>query len=246
MNAPLDQSTRQQLLARAARCYRNAGQEQDACRCLESAGDYSAAGLMHEQAARWSEAATCFEQAGQWPLAARCFLAAEQPQEAARCYLAADNPLEAAWVLAHHAHRFDAARAALANFKPQEPEQVLAHMLAMARCAVPAKNGEAGRLLRQVYLRLNELREGAGRNRIMNWAFALADEAMDRPDLVMELMATAWNADIDTRNQWESWAKRRLGSTEVITLLEQANETNTSDTTPMAGKTNNNQENTPS
>lgn len=212
-----DRDSRAQLLARAARCYRSAGQELDACRCLVQAGDFSAAGFIHEQAKRWGEAADCFEHARQWPLAARCFLAAGLPLDAARNHLTAGNPLEAAWVLAHHAHQFERARAALAGFTAQGAEQEIALLLALARCAAPRKGAEAGRLLRQTCARLGELNEN--HNRVMTWAYALSHEVLDRPDLTMELMTAAWNAGIDTRDRWERWAKQRLGSADGIGLL---------------------------
>lgn len=210
---------REQLLARAAQCYRSAGLEQDACRCLERAGNFSGAGQIHEQAERWSEAAHCFEQARQWPLAARCFLAAGMPEDGARSQLAAGNHLEAAWAYAHHAHRFEAARAALIGYAATGAEQELALLLAQARCAVPQKGGVAARLLHQVCARLGELAEGSGRKRVIDWAFALGHEVLDRPDLMIELMCAACGANIDIRERWESWARQRLGGTEGMAGL---------------------------
>ncbi|VFN02285.1 MAG: hypothetical protein BECKG1743D_GA0114223_105604 [Candidatus Kentron sp. G] len=148
---------RKQLLARAAHCYRGAGLMDDACRCLERADSYHAAATLHEEAGRWEPAAHCFERIGQWPQAARCYLRAGLPTDSARCHLAGNNPLTGAWILAHHAHRFDCARAALAHVTPEGPWQELALLLAEARCELPRRPRQAERALGRLFVRLREL-----------------------------------------------------------------------------------------
>lgn len=224
--------TRAQLLARAAHCYQSAGQERDACRCLEQAGQFGAAGNLHEQAGRWPEAAQCFRQAKQWPQAAHCFLQAGLPDEAARSQLAAGNPLEAAWILAHHAQQWHAARSALATFTPADAEQQLALLLLQARCAVAERGNQASRLVRQVCTRLGELQVGSNHQRVMTWAYILCHEVLDRPDLTQELLACAWQTGIDTRTRWEHWAQQRLGNTEVLGLLTSPDHPNLEEATP--------------
>ncbi len=212
---------RKRLLARAARCYRRAGQENDACRCLERAGDFAAAAHIHEHAGRWMQAGQCFEYARLWPLAARCFLNAELPLDAARCQQEADNFLEAAWILAHHARRYSRSRAVLKDFKPEGAGQELAFLLVRARCATARKNGGAGAVVRRVLPRLSELVPGPDRDRVMNWSFILTHAVLDRPDLTNELFAAAWHAGIDVRKRWEGWAEQRLGSSECLAFLEE-------------------------
>nr|VFK60933.1 MAG: hypothetical protein BECKTUN1418D_GA0071000_11395 [Candidatus Kentron sp. TUN] len=146
-----------QLLSRAAHCYREAGLDDDACRCLEGADNYYAAATLHEQAERWESAARCFEKTEQWPRAARCYFLARRPMDSARCHLADDNPLTAAWILAHHAHRFEHARAILTEFTPAGYWQELTLMLAEARCTLPQQPVRAECALHRLFIRLREL-----------------------------------------------------------------------------------------
>lgn len=220
MSSSLAVLDRRQLLARAARCYRDAGRLADACRCFEARGDFATAGRLYEEQPDWPAAARCYEQATQWDAAARCHLAAGMPLDAARCHLAADNPLAAGWLLAHRAHRYAHARSVLARVRCETVDEELALLLARARCAAPKQPAEAGRALRAVLPRLAELHPGAGRDQVMNWAFALASEVLDRPDLTLELLTTAWDAGIDSRSRGEQWARQRLGDCSMLGLLE--------------------------
>ena len=217
-----EKPTREELLVHAARCFRNARLDRDACRCLEAAARYNESALIHRQMSRWAEAARCFEGANNWGAASRCHLEDGRPAEAARCLLSAGDPLEAAWVLAHLAHRYDQARAALARFNPED--QVPGQSV---RCDGPRKPAAAGRAVREVVGRLGEIDPGPGRDRVLEWALALAVDVLDRPDLASALFTAAGAAGVpDIHGRWETWAEDRLGTLEgVITEPEEEEET---------------------
>ncbi len=226
MSAENARPTRLELLSHAARCYRNARLEGDACRCLENAGKHGEAALLHQAAKRWRQAAGCYERAENWSNAARCHLEDRSPLEAARCLLEAGDPLEAGWVLAHLAHNYERARAMLANLQLESTELQLALTLARGRCALPRKSADAGRAVREVIRRVDQTTPGADRERVLKWAFTLAHDVMDRPDLTAALFAAVSEADIpDAEKHWERWAERRLGSAEgIFTAEEEARE----------------------
>jgi len=219
--------TRKELLVHAARCFRNARLDRDACRCLEAAARFGESALIHRQMSRWAEAARCFEEAENWRAAARCHLEDGQPAEAARCLISAGDPLEAGWILAHLAHRYDQARAVLARFSPDEPADGLARDLALGRCDTPRKPAAAGRAVRAVVRRLGDIDPGPGRDRVLEWALVLAVDVLDRPDLALALFTAAAAAGAsDIHGRWEAWAEDRLGTLEgVITEPEEEEET---------------------
>ena len=220
MSASTAALDREQLLAQAARCYRDAGCLADACRCFAARRDFATAARLYEELHDWLAAARCYEQATQWDAAARCHLAAGWPLAAVRCHLAAGNPLAAGWLLAHRAHRYAQARSVLARVRGETVEEELALLLARARCIAPKQPAAAGRALRALLPRLAELPAGRGCDQVMNWAFVLASEVLDRPDLTLELLTAAWDAGIDSRTRGEQWARQRLGDCAMLGLLE--------------------------
>lgn len=204
MSASAAALDREQLLAQAARCYRDAGCLADACRCFAARRDFATAARLYEELHDWLAAARCYEQATQW-------------DAAARCHLAAGNPLAAGWLLAH---RYTQARSVLARVRGETVDEELALLLARARCVAPKQPAAAGRALRALLPRLAELPAGRGGDQVMNWAFALASEVLDRPDLTLELLTAAWDAGIDSRTRGEQWARQRLGDCAMLGLLE--------------------------
>ncbi len=216
------QPTRQELLAHAARCYRNARLTLDACRCLEGAAEYGSAALIYQGIKNWAEAARCFEQDENWRAAARCHMENRRPGRAARCLIAGGEPLEAGWILAHHAHHYEHARAVLVDLQFDSPERSLALALARGRCDAPKNPVTAGRAVREVINRLNETAPGPDRDRMLDWAFTLTNQVMDRPDLAGALYAAAVEAGVpEAQQSWERWAGERLGSLEGIVAAEE-------------------------
>lgn len=204
------------LLSKAVACYWRANCNDDACRCLEKLGDFSGAAPWHERAGRWDRAARCFEQAGQWVAAARCYRQAGEPLEAARCLVHAGEWLEAGWLLAHEAHRPDRARAVLAKVNPRTTEEQLALALAQARCLAGNERYAAGNAVRRAADGLAQTAPGWGRERVFEWALALA-EVLDRPDLTAQLYAAAVDAAmLQAAEHWEKWALARLGNASGI------------------------------
>ncbi|MCP4661043.1 MAG: hypothetical protein GY856_37045 [bacterium] len=207
---------RQELLGKAARCYRSAGYLDGACRCLEAGGNLAAAGLLHEQAQRWADAARCFESSGHWDAAASCHLANGEPVDGARCLVTAGRQLEAGWIFAHEAHRYDRARATLAQVNPETPEQTLARDLVLARCEAAREHNPAGQAVQRATTELGRLSPGPVRTQVVEWALVVAD-VLDRPDLTAQLQAAAVAAGLpDSVQRWETWALARLGSAEGI------------------------------
>lgn len=222
MSREKSQSDREELLAHAARCYRQGGLKFDACRCLERLDRYGEAAFLHEAGKRWDDAARCFEQAKNWRGAARCHLENNQPRQAARCLQSARDPLEAALVLAHLARDFQQARAILADLSFDSPEQQLTLDLVRGRCDLHRNPAAAGRAVCQVIERLHETVPGPPRERVLNWAFILAHEVLNRPDLTSALFAAMAAAGIpDARQRWEHWAEARLESVEGIFAAEE-------------------------
>jgi tetratricopeptide (TPR) repeat protein len=219
-----------QLLAHAARCYRNAGLAADAVRCLERAGDWHGAALLHRDAGRWGRAADCFERAGRHAEAADCHLHAGRPAAAARSLELAGDPLGAGWVLAHLAGQPRQAAAVLAR-PPSAPGAAdgtpgaaaaaanggdaalpLATHLVRARIAAHRDPAAAALLLRQAAADLAALERSAVPARLLDWAHTLAEQVLARADLAAELHAAAHRAGLaDSGPRWEAWAQAALG-----------------------------------
>ena len=213
---------RKELLGHAARCFRNAGMDQDACRCLKAAERFSESALIYQHMNQWLFAAQCFEQAKNWQSAAHCYLQNHQPVDAARCFIAANMPLEAGWIMAHHVKNHKKARKILNPLKLKGLEDQLSRDLALGRSWADGKKSEAGRAIRNVIHHLNDLTPGPGRDRVMKWSFILAIDVLDRPDLVSALFNAAMSAQIpDIQQKWETWAETRLKHFEGIIPIEE-------------------------
>lgn len=209
-----------ELLGRAARLYRTAGCDDDACRCLERSGDFAAAAALHRQLGRFAAAAACFERAGQPLQAAPAHAAAGNPADAARCYREAGQALEAAWVIAHHLGQPARALATLLEAPPDAagPAETrdLRRALVRARCLAATQPDQAARTLRQVAAAFAATATGAQPG-LFAWALAVA-ETLDRPDLAARLFA-ALPAEAPG---WADWARRRLGTADGIPLPGEA------------------------
>jgi hypothetical protein len=206
-----------EVLARAVRCYRDAGLDEDACRCLERLEDFPAAAAIHERLGHTLEAAGCFERAGDLPAAARCYQAGGADEDALRCLDAAGRPVDAAWVAAHRLRRPDRALAMLARAAPLGPDDALAADLVRGRCG-GARSGEAAAAVHRVLTWLPGQPAGPQRDRLVAWALTLA-RLIDRPDLSAGLFAALVAAgQPGAAERWEDWARRRLGSVDGIPL----------------------------
>ncbi|ETR67026.1 MAG: hypothetical protein OMM_05360 [Candidatus Magnetoglobus multicellularis str. Araruama] len=202
---------RKELLGHAARCFRNAGMDQDACRCLKAAHRFSESALIYQNMNQWLFAAQCFEQVNKWESAAYCYLNNHQPMDAARCLIAANESLEAGWIMAHLVKNYKKAREILIPLKPDHLEDRLCRDLALGRCMSDRKKTDAGRSIRNVILHLNDLSPGPGRHRVMKWSFILAMDVLDRPDLISALFNAAKAANIpDIQQKWDTWTETRL------------------------------------
>jgi len=213
---------RKELLGHAARCFRNAGMDQDACRCLKAADRFSESALIYQNMSQWGFAAQCFELANNWQSAAYCYLKNHQPAEAARCLIAANVPLEAGWIMAHLVKNNKKAREILIPLKPEGLEDRLCRDLALGRCMSNRKTSDAGRAIRNVIHQLHNLSPGPGRDRVMEWSFILAMDVLDRPDLISSLFTAAVAAQIpDIFQKWDAWAETRLQYCEGIIPKEE-------------------------
>ncbi len=228
------------LLARAASCYARAGWNHEACRCYEQTGHHAEAARLYESMELWPAAANAYVLAGAWSSAARCYLRAGDPASAAENLLKADEHLEAGWVLAERLHRFRRARAVVepikttqthfsapaqyhplhpmegtydrSSYEVADPSAAAARDLVLARCdAGDGQSKPAAKRLRQVIQGFGELDPGPGRQRVEEWAAAVAT-SLGRPDLVSRLYAAANGAEIPgAAERWEAWAVERLG-----------------------------------
>jgi hypothetical protein len=204
------------LLNRAARLYRDAGLDDDACRCLERSGDFAAAGLIHRHAGRFAEAAFCFERAGQTLQAARAHESAGSFADAARCYEATECHLEAAWLLAHRLGSPARALAMVAHLPESDRDTALAVALVRARCRAATRPREAAAELRRVIVGLASDRAQAFRYHLtFSWALAVAD-SLNRPDLTASLYAI----HPDGTAAWAGWARSRLGTADGVPTSE--------------------------
>jgi tetratricopeptide (TPR) repeat protein len=212
-----------QLMQRAAKCYARAGWADDACRLFQSLGDFRSAASYQERQGRWLEAAACYSSAGEWQSAARCFLKRNRYSEAAQCLEKAGDKIHAAWLWAHHLHRFQYAQTIAANQKPGTNAEAnhLSIQLVLARCGAGLKKKvQAAKQLHQVITTLRTLALDMNRNRLNQWAFAVAD-SLQRPDLTVLIHAASVSSQVpEATEQWETWAIDILGDAAGIPLTE--------------------------
>lgn len=222
-SAPSPSGPAVELLRRAARCYAHDAWAGDACRLLAQLGDDRSAAPYFEQLGQWAQAGASYARSGQWRPAARCWQQAGEPAEAADCLVQGGEPIEGAWLFAHHASQFIRARNLLAQLPDDVEHDPLAVALVAARCDAGVKKvSQAAGCLRTVADRLLAQPSAPSRHRVLDWAFALADE-LRRPDLAATLHAMAFQTDVpDARQRWEEWADGELGETTGIPEEDEA------------------------
>lgn len=198
---------RQELLEAAARCYLRAGEQDGACRCFELCAAWAEAATLHEAQGRVRQAAARYEQAGRWLDAARCHHAAGDAEGEARCLAGGGEKLRAAWVLAHVLGRARAAEELIADTTASLAGET---DILLARCDVlRGERGRAAKRLRTALVWVERQAVGPARQRLLDWALAVA-EALRRPDLgALVLAASAGDAGAEA--QWDAWAERTFG-----------------------------------
>lgn len=196
--------TEQDLLHRAATCYRRAGHLDDAARCYRGAAMHREAAAVWESLGALAEAATDLTEAGQ--------------------------PERAAWLLVHHLGAAEPARELLRRQPttpaPGEPtgatgEQAAEHRrdllraLILARCDVADHGGNASTSTLAALDRVMDDLQGpapaALDNLVEDWAVELA-ETVQRPDLVALVFAAAVRGRRHgAARRWDAWSLRTLG-----------------------------------
>ncbi len=211
----------QELLACAASCYARAGWNHEACRCYEQTEQHAEAARLYESMELWPAAANAYVLAGAWSSAARCYLRAGDPASAAEYLLKAGELLDAGWVFAERLHRFRRARSVVDPVATEHASDEAARDLVLARCDAGSRQpARAAKRLRQVIDNFGELAPGPGRQRVEEWAAAVA-ASLGRPDLASRLYAAANAAEVPGAiERWEAWALETLGDATGIPMNE--------------------------
>lgn len=206
-------STVETLLESAARCYRLARLDQDACRVFLRLSEFDQAARLYAGLGQWLLAADCFARAGQWEQAADAYEQGGNQVAAAEAWLRAGKRIRAAWLFVAEAGQPHRARALLEDHRFRDPGRILGTAVVLACCDAHTHDpGGAGRHLRRVLVRFDTLGFGDA-TWIVPRACTVAEQ-IGRIDLVVLFLAAAWRAGHPgAADRWRDEVARLLGDT---------------------------------
>jgi hypothetical protein len=216
-NNPL---TREELLYRAAQCYRHARLEQDALRLYEILKDYRQIAQYHENQQHWSIAARYYIMISEWENTARCYQRAGMHDKEAEARLRAGTPIQAAWLWAHYVHQYRRALATIVDIDITEIVVRLQVELIQARCDAGMRQTKAAaRRIRAVAANFNNSSLRTSLPRLFEWSLDIV-MVMQRYDLAQELHAAYLETGIyNSLDIWTKWAEQILGNAAFVAFL---------------------------